>query len=80
MKNQPHLKLTMGRKTKADNLPVTKKDHKDTLAEVGRKWLVSQRKKALRVENYKRFEFQISCDAVSPFLELNRFNENTCIE
>ena len=50
MKNQPHLKLTMGRKTKPDNLPVTKKDHKDTLTEVGQKWLVSPRKGELKVQ------------------------------
>ena len=40
MKNQPQLNLTMGRRTKADNSPVTKKDHKETLNSVGRGWLV----------------------------------------
>ena len=42
MKNQPHLQLTMGRRTRADNAPVSKKDHKDILSQVGKNWLVSK--------------------------------------
>ena len=41
MKNQPHLTLTMGRRAKCDDVPVTKKDHKEILNAVGIKWLVS---------------------------------------
>ncbi|KAL5269873.1 hypothetical protein ACHWQZ_G003371 [Mnemiopsis leidyi] len=73
MKNQPHLKLTMGRKTKPDNLPVTKKDHKDTLTEVGQKWLDPKRSATAMesgdfrlIKNKDRIDPFFTCSHSSP--------------